>query len=74
MYKVQNDYFNGQVVGKIVIRFNANDTVTSFVTNPNNTDYARFKKEIVEEKTQLKDVDGNTMTAAEAKAFVATLP
>lgn len=39
-----------------------------------NTDYARFKKEINEETAQLQDADGNTMTAAEAKAFVATLP
>ena len=41
---------------------------------PDNTDYARFKKEINEEKAELQDVEGNTMTAAEAKAFVATLP
>ncbi len=39
-----------------------------------NTDYKNFKQEINEETAQLKDVDGNTMTAAEAKAFVATLP
>ena len=41
---------------------------------PENTDYIRFKKQIAEEKAQLQDADGNTMTAAEAKAFVATLP
>ena len=39
-----------------------------------NTDFINFKKEINEEKAELQDVDGNTMTAAEAKAFVATLP
>lgn len=39
-----------------------------------NTDYAYFKKQIAEETAQLQDADGNTMTAAEAKAFVATLP
>ena len=39
-----------------------------------NTDYANFKKSINEEKAELQDADGNTMTAAEAKAFVATLP
>ena len=42
--------------------------------DPANTDYARFKKEINEETAELQDADGNTMTAAEAKAFVATLP
>lgn len=41
---------------------------------PGNTDYANFKKEINEDKAELQDADGNTMTAAEAKAFVATLP
>lgn len=41
---------------------------------PYNTDYARFKKQINAETAELKDADGNTMTAAEAKEFVATLP
>ena len=42
--------------------------------DPANTDYANFKKEILADETQLQDADGNTMTAAEAKAYVATLP
>ena len=41
---------------------------------PDNTDYANFKKAINEETAELQDADGNTMTAAEAKAFIATLP
>ena len=39
-----------------------------------NTDYANFKKEINAETAELQDAEGNTMTAAEAKAYVATLP
>lgn len=39
-----------------------------------NSDYIKFKNEIDDDLAQLKDVNGNTMTAAEAKAFVATLP
>lgn len=39
-----------------------------------NTDYARFKKDINEETAELQNADGDTMTAAEAKAYVATLP
>jgi hypothetical protein len=39
-----------------------------------NTDYANFKKEINAETVELQDAEGNTMTAAEAKAYVATLP
>ena len=42
--------------------------------DPANTDYARFKKAINEETAELQDADGNTMTAAEAKAYIATLP
>jgi hypothetical protein len=41
---------------------------------PDNTDYANFKKEINAETAELQDAEGNTMTAAEAKAYVATLP
>ena len=41
---------------------------------PDNTDYANFKKEINAETVELQDAEGNTMTAAEAKAYVATLP
>jgi hypothetical protein len=42
--------------------------------DPANTDYARFKKEILAETAELQDADGNTMTAAEAKSYIATLP
>ena len=51
------------------------NTIVVFGTdNPNSSNYANFKKEINEETAELQDADGNTMTAAEAKAFVATLP
>ena len=39
-----------------------------------NTDYQTFKAQINADEAQLEDVDGNLMTAEEAKAFVATLP
>jgi len=42
--------------------------------DPNNGDYARFKKEIENDESQLQDADGNTMTADDAKAYIATLP
>ena len=41
---------------------------------PANTDYANFKKEILADEAQLQDADGNTMTAEQAKAYVASLP
>jgi len=40
--------------------------------DPDNTDYANFKKDVLA-GAELQDADGNTMTAAEAKEFVATL-
>lgn len=39
-----------------------------------NTDYFNFKSEINADEAQLQDADGNVMSAADAKAFVATLP
>ena len=42
--------------------------------DPANTDYQLFKEEIAEETAELKDADGNVMTAEEAKQFIATLP
>jgi hypothetical protein len=40
-------------------------------TNP---DYQNFKKQINTDEATLQDADGDTMTAAEAKAYIATLP
>ncbi len=48
---------------------------TAFIPFSNgNIDYKNFKKAINEETAELQDADGNTMTAAEAKAYIATLP
>jgi len=41
--------------------------------DPANTDYANFKTAILEDKAQLQDADGNTMTAEQAKDFVKEL-
>jgi len=42
--------------------------------DPANTDYANFKKAINEETAELQDAEGATMSAAAAKAYIATLP
>jgi hypothetical protein len=57
-----------------VIKTDANGNKLGIPFDPANTDYANFKQEISEETAQLQDANGNTMTAAEAKEFVATLP
>ena len=46
----------------------------SFLFDPANTDYANFKTAILEDKAQLQDADGNTMTAEQAKDFIKELP
>ena len=40
-------------------------------TNP---DYQNFKTQILADEATLQNADGDTMTAAEAKAYIATLP
>jgi len=42
--------------------------------DPANTDYTRFKREIEAGTAELQDADGNEMSVADAKAYVATLP
>jgi hypothetical protein len=46
---------------------------TSIPMHESNTDYANFKKNVLA-GAELQDADGNTMTAAEAQEYVATLP
>jgi len=57
-----------------VIRDNGNGSFTTFPAQEDNTDYANFKTAILEDKAQLQDADGNTMTAEQAKDFVKELP
>ena len=66
MYKINN--FTG---GQNIIRI---EDKTYIPFAPDNTDFIEFKRQINEDESQLQDADGNTMTAAKAKEFVATLP
>ena len=50
------------------------DRMCAIPFDPANTDYANFKKQILADEAQLQDADGNTMTAEQAKTYVATLP
>jgi len=68
MYKLQKTS-DGQVSSVTIVGQNI-----SIPFDPANTDYANFKKEVNAETAELQDAEGNTMTAAEAKAYVATLP
>ena len=67
MYKLHTTFRNEQNI--ILLSDNA------FIPfDPANTDYANFKKAILAETAELQDAEGDTMSAAEAKEFVATLP
>jgi len=69
MYKIIKDHFTNK--NSIIVRLLDYASIPFEVAN---NDYINFKKEINEESAQLQDADGVTMTAAEAKEFVATLP
>ena len=53
---------------------NEQGEMISFLFDPQNTDYAQFKAQILADEAQLQDTDGNTMSAAEAKEYISTLP
>ena len=71
MYELIKDIASNNI---ICVSIKKENLRISFPFATDNTEYIKFKKEINEGTAQLKDADGNTMTAAEAKAFVATLP
>jgi hypothetical protein len=71
MYKLLYDTLSNKDYGSV--KANEDGSFTSFLFNPDNTDYANFKKEVLA-GAELQDADGNVMTQAEADAFIATLP
>jgi hypothetical protein len=67
MYKLQTNKYGESV--SVVIRTTDN---ASIPFDPDNTDYANFRKEILADEAQLQDADGNVM--ADAKDYVKELP
>jgi hypothetical protein len=49
------------------------DPCVSFLFNPDNTDYANFKREVLA-GAELQDADGNVMTQEQADDFIKELP
>ena len=70
MYKLLKGMKNDDVGVSILI----GNMLYSIPFEPDNTDYRNFKKEILADEAQLQDAEGATMTAAEAKSYIATLP
>ena len=73
MYKLQRTTkIDGTIIeSTAVIRLADN---ASIPFDPANTDYANFKKQILADEAQLQDAEGVTMSASEAKAYIAALP
>jgi hypothetical protein len=69
MYKQIKDFLGNEKDN--AIKRTADNAFIPF--DPANTDYAEFKK-VVMEGAELQDADGNVMTAEAAQAFIATLP
>ena len=65
MYKLRNLPLGGQDVIRL-------SDMAYIPMNPDNTDYANFKKQILADEAQLQDADGNVM--ADAKDYVKELP
>lgn len=70
MYKQTINFFTKEILS-VIVRIEDNAYIPFDLAN---NDYVDFKKEINNEAAELQDADGNTMSAAEAKEFVATLP
>jgi hypothetical protein len=51
MYKLQNQYMAGEVIGQTIIRQNADGTVSSFLSDPANTDYQAYLAWLAEGNT-----------------------
>jgi predicted lactoylglutathione lyase len=72
MYKLMINPITNQL-DKVMLILN-NNIVVFGLNNPESSTFINFKKQIAEETAELQNANGNTMTAAEAKSFVATLP
>jgi hypothetical protein len=71
MYKL---IFNSMTQNIQCVNYQVDNILYSIpLTDPSNTDYQNFKKEVLA-GAELQDADGNVMTTEEVNEFVATLP
>ena len=68
MYLLQKDRLDNKIVSVLRQQDGA-----SIPMNPDNSDYANFKKEVLA-GAELQDADGNVMTQEQANQFVGSLP
>ena len=68
-----NKNLSGQNTFHIICQ-TGEESFTSFPIQADNPHWIALKKQILADEAQLQDAEGDTMSAAEAKAYVATLP
>lgn len=56
-----------------VMKLNENGSMSSFLFDPANTDYTKFKADLAN-GVALEDATGTAMTADQIKSFMETLP
>jgi len=57
----------------VILRNNADGTITSFGEYPDNTDFANFKKDL-QDGVELQDAEGQVMTKEQVEEFMRSLP
>ncbi len=77
MYRLIRNFISDRVTQQIIsdstrVVFRDVDN-TSIPFNPDNTDYTRFKKEVLA-GAELQSAEGQAMSQEEANQFIATLP
>jgi len=68
MYKLKKVTMYG-TESFVILRENADGTITSFGEYPDNTDYQQFKQDIAN-GAELQDEDGNVMSAQAVTEFL----
>ena len=53
IYKIKNCYIGSIKSGNVIIRYNDDNTISSFSENPDNTDYQEYLKWLEEGNTPL---------------------
>jgi len=70
MYELVKNELTGAITSVRIVNENS---VISIPFDPANTDYQRFKEQVLD-GAELQDADGNVMTQEQANEFIGSLP